>query len=278
MDLFPSLPKSIQKICGQITFPPDDGDTPAHALTISQQPMYGSANASLKDGNASHACTLYTGNPVDINYPLLRINGTGPIDGHDTDLSSSRVEMQSQVAVATAANLFFSKHKIPTCHNRCTNNPASCLKHHRHPNIDLYLQHKETIRGNKFTFSWVKSHQDNNMEWDTLEELHDLKLGKTAPFNAWCNRNASVAQQSCHSNPETDIFPAEKWAVFLTNPVTRKVTGNLASNLMSALSTNPMKEYIRCKHKILMHHLDCIHSVGLQKCMMKVNPHSCASI
>ena len=111
--LFSHLPKSLQRLCGNIELPPDDGVALSKHLLTSNKPLYGAADASLKDGNTSHAWVLSTGNIEDISNPLLHISGSGPVDGHPHDMSSSRGELQGQAALVTIANMFMDKHSIP---------------------------------------------------------------------------------------------------------------------------------------------------------------------
>jgi len=67
---------SLKQICGKIHLPPDDGRM-LGSTTRSQNSIFGASDASLKDGQASHAWVLSSGKTNDIMNPLMNISGSG---------------------------------------------------------------------------------------------------------------------------------------------------------------------------------------------------------
>lgn len=57
-EAFLQLDPALQQICGNITFPSDNGQGILETIKSNHLPLYGSSNASLKEGRASHAWYL----------------------------------------------------------------------------------------------------------------------------------------------------------------------------------------------------------------------------
>jgi hypothetical protein len=112
-DLHPYLPKAIQCLCVHVKLPPDDGVALSQYIQTSSKPLYGAADASFNDSNTSHAWVLSTDNIEDLANPIMNISGSGPVDGHPHDMSSSRGELQEgQTALVALSNPFFGKFNI----------------------------------------------------------------------------------------------------------------------------------------------------------------------
>ncbi len=84
------LPKSLQRICGAIKFPPDGGKSLIQYLQRNNLPLIGASDASLKDGQSGQAWILTTGDINHISDPYMHLSGSGPVDGFYADLSSAR--------------------------------------------------------------------------------------------------------------------------------------------------------------------------------------------
>jgi hypothetical protein len=81
---FESLDSSLQRICGKITFPKDNGHALIKKIDTSSNILFGSSNASLKFQKSTRAWILSSGDSDDIENPLLHITGSGPVDSYNT--------------------------------------------------------------------------------------------------------------------------------------------------------------------------------------------------
>jgi hypothetical protein len=70
------------------------------------------------------------------------------------------------------------------------------------------LQYKNETQSLSLTSSWVKSHQHDNKEWQTIDDLKSLKLSSDASLNVWCDHQANIAQQHAQSWP--DWIPSQQ--------------------------------------------------------------------
>jgi len=75
-EAFNNIHPPLKQICGKIHLPPDDGRM-LGSTTRSQNSIFGASDASLKDGQASHAWVLSSGKTNDIMNPLMNISGSG---------------------------------------------------------------------------------------------------------------------------------------------------------------------------------------------------------
>jgi hypothetical protein len=125
---------------------------------------------------------------------------------------------------------------------------------------------------------WVKGHQDENMEWNSIDELKNLKLSNTATLNVWCNHQAEAAWIQGWTDPEANVCPSEKWAVFTETPVSQKITGPLNYNIIYTLSHAALETYINQKHGICESKLNEINTCGIHSLMKTSKPQKRATI
>jgi len=149
---FNNLPTSIRHICGNVTFPEDNGKSLMEKILQNNNIIVGASNASLKDGRATQAWILTSGYDKDLNNDLLSITGAGPVDGYNPFLSSTRAKIAGITAVSIIAQLFLKFHSSTArvtilCDNqgaisKCSSSYKSSLRYHRSPNLDLLLRKK----------------------------------------------------------------------------------------------------------------------------------------
>jgi hypothetical protein len=125
---------------------------------------------------------------------------------------------------------------------------------------------------------WVRGHQDKDSTWDTIDELYDLELSPVATLNVYCDRRASDAHKFSSSDPNADVLPAEKWALFSRCPTARKITGKINEGILQTLYTEDILAYISRKHNITEEKLYHIDTTGLQTYLKSTQPHTRASI
>jgi hypothetical protein len=89
----------------------DDG---IHLLsTISTtKTIYGFSDGSFKDYYATHVWIISSGHITNILDPTLFIHGSSPMDGHTHDISSSRGELQGQIAITIMTDLIQSVNQL----------------------------------------------------------------------------------------------------------------------------------------------------------------------
>jgi hypothetical protein len=116
---------------------------------------------------------------------------------------------------------FTDNQAVQTC---LTNNKLNRIGHHRKANIDLQLEHNKNVQDLNITHKWVKGHQDKDTPWNTMEGLIDLNLNPAATLNIYCDRKASEEHTKSITDPNCDVLPAEKWALFSRISVTKKIT------------------------------------------------------
>jgi hypothetical protein len=148
-EAFRNLPLAIQQTCGNIHFPSDNGEQILHQIMTLNSSLFGASDASFKNGRASHAWILSSGNIDDIVDPDCHISGSGPVHSTPQYLSSARGELQGITAISIISALFAKFHnqalKVSSiCNNRgiiskCTEGTFSSLHQNRDANIDLYL-------------------------------------------------------------------------------------------------------------------------------------------
>jgi hypothetical protein len=102
------------------------------------------------------------------------------------DISSTRGELQSQMALMIIADLFLIYYNLNDIEirligdntgiqHKCSNPSLRSLKSHRQPNTDLFLQHEQAKRLKKQSHTWAKSHQDKE-EWESINDLFHQKV------------------------------------------------------------------------------------------------------
>jgi hypothetical protein len=257
-DAYRNLSPAIQQMCGQITFPPDNGTQLLDYIRNTSLLLYGSSDASKKE-SASHAWVLSAGRIEDIDDPYMSIHGTGPVDGYALHLSSTRGEIQGHAALIAIVKLFLSFYNATSeikfvCNNMSVIQimPDKGLPHlrkHRDNDLDLKLQLQVDLSSLLVHRKWVKSHQDSK-PWTTFQELKQLGLSRDATYNVWCEKVATDTRLSTFSDPSPDVLPAEKWAVYVSHPVPHKVTSDFNKSIYTALAYKDTAEYIYRKHQI----------------------------
>jgi len=123
-----------------------------HRIHTSSNRLHGASDASLKDGRATHAWILSSGNTNDIEDPDLHLSGWGPVDGRNHSMSTSHGELHGITALPLMAKLHLQFHSsTASVEAICDNiNVISCcstpfyhkLQCHREANINLYLTRK----------------------------------------------------------------------------------------------------------------------------------------
>jgi hypothetical protein len=69
--------------------PPDNRKTLMQYLKEEEMSLVGVSDASIKNGQSTHAWILTTGEPHHLTDPYMSISGSGPVDGHEMDLSTA---------------------------------------------------------------------------------------------------------------------------------------------------------------------------------------------
>jgi hypothetical protein len=193
-------------------------------LTNAKLPLIGASDASLKEDQCSHAWILSTGDINHIEDPYMSLRGAGPVDCIPSDLLSVRGELHGQMALTIMSKtLLIStdciQHPVKLIGDnkgiqektaQCTHNR---LKHHCAANIDLYLEYEAAAKPLQRTVEWVRSHQDRETPWETVDDLGKLKLSSVATLNVWCNKQADKARIMSSTLPDPVVYPAEKWAL-----------------------------------------------------------------
>ncbi len=96
-------------------------------------------------------------------------------------------------------------------------------------------------KGIQIESEWIKGHQDDELEWDTITTLQELPLSNTATMNVWCDHQAASARNTYYSHPDAVVNPNEKWAVFTTSPISQIITGSLGYNILQTLHGKNME-------------------------------------
>jgi hypothetical protein len=283
------LPKSLRRLCGKISLPPDGGQRLMEYVKDCDASLIGVSDASVIEGQGTHAWILTTGEMEHLSDPYMKLEGQGPVDGDTLAMSSARGELQGQTALAIMTGALLMEHDATdtpitfytdnqgvqkSCHNPKTHR----IGHHRKANMDLHMEHAVQVTDLNIKHEWVKGHQDKDAPWETIEELYDLNLSVAATLNIYCDRKASAAHQSSLSDPVGDVLPAEKWALFSSYPNTRKITGHLNEGILQTLYTDEIITYIAKKHNMTEDKLHQVDTNGLKGYLRSLRPHNRASI
>jgi hypothetical protein len=218
----------------------------------------------------------------------MKIEGSGPVDGDTTTMSSSRGELQGQTALAIISECFLKKHgatDIPITlfsdnqgvQQCCSTTKIQRIGHHRKANMDLQLEHNKRSRDLNISHKWVKGQQDGDKPWETIEELIDMNLTPDATLNIYCDQKAVEEQHKSITEPNSEVLPAEKWALFSRVPFNRKITGKLTEGVLQTLHRDNLVTYISKKHKLTEEKLHQIDSSGLGTYLKSLRPHNRAS-
>lgn len=68
---FSTLPTAIQRICGTINFPTDNGVQLMSKCRCNNNKMFGASDASFRTGNATHAWVISSGQVSDLETPNM---------------------------------------------------------------------------------------------------------------------------------------------------------------------------------------------------------------
>lgn len=282
------LPKSLRRICGKISTPPDGGIKLMNYLRDRDASLLGVSDSSIVDGTGTHAWILTTGEKEHISDSCMKIEGSGPVNGDKETMSSARGEMQGQTALAIISEAFLTEHDAKDMpitfftdnqgvQQTCQHPKLHRIGHHKKANIDLQMEHVQVSQRMNFTHEWVRGHQDNDMEWNTIEELNELNLSAVATLNIYCDRKASEARQYHTSDQDAEVLPAEKWALYSTQPTRHKITGKLSEGILRTLNRENIEDYIAKKHNLTADKLHHVDDTGLQRYLKSLRPHNRAS-
>jgi hypothetical protein len=274
-ELYKQLPIALQRICGEISFPPDEGRAIMDHINSVKAPLIGASDASLKDGQCAHSWILTTGNAQHINDDAMCIKGKGAVDGDPNTMSSTRGELHGQTALAIISNIFLQSRNATTTptifvgdnkgvQQKCSDPQTTRLRDHRSPNIDLLLEYKNATKGRKTQSQWVASHQDKDHNWNTIDDLKTLNIPNNAILNIWCDKEATEARKN-HLTQCADVYPQERWALFTSDPTPHKITGKLDNCILRQLYHDSLARYIHRKHLICPSTLDQLDTNSLHQ-------------
>ncbi len=106
-DAFLALPMALQRMCGDVSFPSDDG---SHLLKkkiqANNSKIFGCSDAAKKGDKGTHTWIHSSGQINDIDDQDLNLSGSGPVDGHSPFSSSGCCELQGITALVIMAKLF----------------------------------------------------------------------------------------------------------------------------------------------------------------------------
>lgn len=94
-------------------------------------------------------------------------------------------------------------------------------------------------------------------------DLHDLKLSSQAKYNILWDRKAEQAWLKGTSQPDADILPSEKRALFVTELMYKKITGALDESILQQLYTEKLQAYIETIHGMTIAKLNETNQDGL---------------
>jgi len=114
-----------------VNFPPDNGASLIQAIQQWSNILYAASDASLKDGQSTHAWLLSMGQISNIEDNTLTIYSSSPVDGF-SHLSSARAELHGIMAISIIAKPFLSFYSssakiITYCNNKGMINKCNTL-------------------------------------------------------------------------------------------------------------------------------------------------------
>jgi hypothetical protein len=122
-----------------------------------------------------------------------------PVNGNGGLHLFTQGELQGQASLVLMSNLFLrqpSSHPKITlmCDNKgiqhsCSAPVGHSLQHHHEPNMDLYLQMRDSARDLKILHDWLRSHQDK-VPWSTIYDLQKQSLSRDEIFYVWCDKKS----------------------------------------------------------------------------------------
>ncbi|MFN9979486.1 MAG: hypothetical protein ACK53Y_06215 [bacterium] len=103
-----------------------------HHIHSNQRPLFGACNASLKEGQATHAWILSSGNISDIVDDNMNLHGSGPVHCYPTHLSSSQGELAGLAAISIVTQLLLKVFSSPAnvsvvCDNKAMVNKCNSI-------------------------------------------------------------------------------------------------------------------------------------------------------
>jgi ribonuclease HI len=124
-------------------------------INLSNNIIFGASDASVKNGNATYAWIISSGQVEDISTPNLNIEGHGIMDGFLNYISLTRAELTGLTAISIIFCLLSDFHSSSatlavTCDNqgalsKLQTFSARKLHNHHEPNLDLYLTHHSAL-------------------------------------------------------------------------------------------------------------------------------------
>jgi ribonuclease HI len=249
--------------------------TPCPLATNSLEAAVNRLDPSLK-----RLCgTVYT---TDIEHPLLYIARSGPVDGLPQKLSSSRGELAGLTAITIIAHLLrgFYSSNTPVwmvCDNqsvlnKCNSLPLNWFWRHCDKNFDLFLTQQNIAKTMPISYNWVKGHTEK-APWNSISDLAKQNLSKQQIYNIWCDK--MVDQEWVHgqpSLPDPGISPEERWAIYLNNPHLHKLTGDLTTDIPSALGYTSAAQYLMEKHNVNPAKLQQLNTTALGHFISQLKP------
>jgi hypothetical protein len=70
--------------------------------------------------------------------------------------------------------------------------------------------------------------------WKYMKDFKILKLSKSVIMNTWCDREANEARKH-YITLDAEVYSAEWWDVFTTEPKTQKITGKLDDCILTMM-------------------------------------------
>lgn len=138
--------------------------------------------------------------------------------------------------------------------------------------MELFLNYASRSKSLSRKVEWVKSHQDDDSPWNTIEELQSLKLLLNAKLNIWCDKMAGEACKQNVSQLEANVLPTEKWAVYCVSSTPKKIGTHFNSAILTQLYHDNLTTYVWKKHGVCESKFDSINTKGLQTTLSKLKP------
>jgi hypothetical protein len=282
IDLFAQLPSPLQRLIGNIEWPPPETLSKI-ADSIKAGTLIGASDGSVRyaDSLASHAWILQTPDGSELA-------GHGPVDGAERYRTSHRAELQGQAALFLMISLLAKFYEI--CSGKlqsfCDNQPVVTkmkrgwrmlrLRHIKGPDSDIQAILRTTLaslrdeNGVTYSAEWVRSHQD---------KIHDLR---SLPREIALNIRMDDATKTAYDLPQrwltqetVPVYQQEGCAVYLDNI---KITSSLSSTLADHWHTAEAKQYLLERHGITDQLLRNIHWPSLRFSLQKFSSHRRATL
>jgi len=136
--------------------------------------LFDASDASFKEGRASHAWILPSGDVKDIADEDLHIYGHGSVNSYAMDMSSGRGELAGITAMSIMAQLFLnfltSRAAVEAV---CDKSMCISIFQPTTKNMDLYITQQKILDSTQIKLTWVKGHFDK-IPWKSLNDLKTL--------------------------------------------------------------------------------------------------------